>query len=133
MFLVDTSVLVDLANLNSTWFDWSAVAMARALRAGPVGVNPIIYAELAIAYDDIESLDEAIGGLGLKKFDLPYEAGFLAGRAFLAYRRRGGQRSSPLPDFFIGAHAAVTGLRLITRDAGRVRTYFPGVETIAPD
>ena len=132
MFLVDTNVLIDLANPHAEWREWSAQALGDAMRAGPVSINPIIYAELSIAYDAIEILDEALDGLGVLRLALPYEAGFLAGRAFLAYRRAGGLRTSPLPDFYVGAHAAVESLDVITRDPRRIRTYFPGVKLVSP-
>ncbi len=132
MFLVDTNVLIDLANPHAEWRAWSAEALGEAMRAGPVSINPIIYAELSIAYDAIEVLDEALEDLGVVRSPLPYEAGFLAGRAFLDYRRAGGLRTSPLPDFYIGAHAAVETLDLITRDPRRIRTYFPSVKLVSP-
>ena len=106
------------------------MALGTAADAGPVLINPIIHAEVSIGFDRLEDLDDAV-----RDFDrepLPWEAGFLAGKAFIAYRRRGGERRSPLPDFYIGAHAAVRGHRLLTRDAARYRTYFPSVELIAP-
>jgi predicted nucleic acid-binding protein len=96
-------------------------------------LNPIIYAEVSVGYDDIEELDRALPETIVRREPLPYEAAFLAGMAFLAYRGRGGTKQSPLPDFYIGAHAAVAGHRLLTRDAHRYRTYFPRVELIAPE
>jgi hypothetical protein len=132
VFLVDTNILIDLANSNAEWEKWSAQALADAMRIGPVSINPIIYAEFSIAYDTIEALDEALEVLGVVRLPLPYEAGFLAGRAFLDYRRAGGLRASPLPDFYVGAHAAVEKLDVITRDPGRIQTYFPTVKVISP-
>ena len=102
------------------------------MRVGAVSINPIIYAELSVAYDAVEVLDDALDGLGVRRLPLPYEAGFLAGRAFLEYRRAGGLRTSPLPDFYIGAHAAVEDLEVITRDPRRIRRYFPNVKLTSP-
>jgi predicted nucleic acid-binding protein len=130
--LIDSSVLLDVATQDPVWLDWSTAALADALRGGPVLVNPIIYAEVSVGYDRIEDLDDALPADIFRREPLPYVAGFLAGKAYRDYRRRGGARTSPLPDFFIGAHAAVSELRLLTRDAGRYRTYFPTVAVIAP-
>jgi predicted nucleic acid-binding protein len=130
--LVDSSVLLDISTQDPIWFDWSAAALADAVRGGPVLVNPIIYAEVSVGYDRIEDLDDALPGEIFRREPVPYVAGFLAGKAYLDYRRRGGTRTSPMPDFFIGAHAAVSELALLTRDAGRYRTYFPTVQVIAP-
>ncbi len=132
MFLVDTNLLIDLANEDAGWRPWSAETLGQALRSGPVSINPIIYAELTVAYDTIEAVDEALDALGVRRLPLPYEAGFLAGRAFLAYRRAGGTRTPPLPDFYIGAHAAVANLVLLTRDPRRIERYFPSVEVVSP-
>jgi hypothetical protein len=95
-------------------------------------INQIVYAEVSTSFDSIEHLDEVISADDFERESLPYDAGFLAGKAFLAYRKRGGERRSPLPDFYIGAHAAVRGYRLLTRDAARYRTYFPTVELVGP-
>jgi predicted nucleic acid-binding protein len=133
VYLVDTNVLIDLAELDPQWLDWSTRTLGEAMRIAPVAINPIIYAELSIAYASIESLDDALDRLGVRRLALPYEAGFLAGRAFVSYRRAGGARSSPLPDFYIGAHAAVDGLEVITRDARRIRSHFPRVTIVSPD
>jgi predicted nucleic acid-binding protein len=96
-------------------------------------INPIIYAEISVGFSRIEDLESALPKTLLEREPLPYEASFLAGKVFLSYRRRGGNKTSPLPDFFIGAHAAVSGYRLLTRDTKRYRTYFPKVERISPD
>jgi predicted nucleic acid-binding protein len=133
VFLVDTNVLIDIANLDRVWMAWSERVLGDALRKGPVFINPIIYAELSIAYDGIETLDAALDDLGVRRQPLPFEAGFLAGKAFLEYRRAGGVRTSPLPDFYIGAHAAVETLAVLTRDPNRITSYFPRVEIIRPD
>jgi len=130
--LVDSSVLLDVLTDDPAWLAWSAEALARAGDAGRLVINPIIYAEVSTGFDRIEDLDEAVSAADFERQQLPYQAGFVAGKAFLAYRQRGGERRSPLRDFYIGAHAAVSGYRLLTRDAARYRTYFPSVELIAP-
>lgn len=131
--LVDSSVVLDVVTADATWAGWSADALADARDAGRLAINPIIYAEVSAGFDRIEALDEVVPGTDFVREALPYEAGFVAGKAFLRYRRRGGARRSPLPDFYIGAHAAVRGYRLLSRDAARYRTYFPTVELIAPE
>lgn len=131
--LVDTCVLLDVATSDPVWSEWSAQALASAVRRGPVLVNPIVYAEVSIGFDRIEDLDDALPPDIFRREPLPYVAAFLAAKAFHAYRRRGGTKTLPLPDFFIGAHAAVAELALLTRDVRRFRTYFPTVELIAPD
>jgi predicted nucleic acid-binding protein len=130
--LVDSSVMLDILTADPRWTLWSSGALASARDDGDLVINPIVYAEVSAGFDKIEDLDEAVPASDFEREQLPYEAGFLAGKAFLAYRRRGGDRRSPLPDFYIGAHAAVRGYRLLTRDAARYRTYFPSVEVIAP-
>jgi predicted nucleic acid-binding protein len=130
--LVDSNVILDVAQSDSRWSAWSAVAIQRALDEAVLVINPIIYAEVSIRYPTIDEVEGALPVDLYYREPLPYEAAFLAGKCFLTYRRRGGTRSSPLPDFFIGAHAAVCGYRLLTRDAARYRTYFPTVELIAP-
>ena len=131
--LVDANVLLDIMTQDERWSDWSANALAQAGDRYRLVVNPIIYAEVSIRYSRIEDLDEALPKGMFDREPLPYEAAFLAGKAFLAYRQRGGVKGSPLPDFFIGAHAAVAGYSLLTRDAARYRTYFPKLPVIAPD
>ncbi|TQS24530.1 type II toxin-antitoxin system VapC family toxin [Microbispora sp. KK1-11] len=130
--LVDSCVLLDVATDDPKWAAWSADALAGALDEGRLVVNPVVYSEVSVGYASIESLDEALPPEDYEREDVPFEAAFLAGKAFLAYRRRGGEKRSPLPDFFIGAHAAVRKYRLLTRDTARYRTYFPTVELIAP-
>lgn len=134
--LVDTNVLIDIATADPEWGAWSRDALSDAVRAGIVGVNPVIYAELAPAYSSVQLLDRSLLGLGdgiLQRWPLPWSAAFLAGHAFVRYRRQErGTRRSPLPDFFIGAHASTDGLTLLTRDATRYGTYFPDVALIAP-
>jgi predicted nucleic acid-binding protein len=130
--LVDSNVLLDIATGDPAWSAWSAEALAKAAERYPLIINPIIYAEVSIGYEKIEALDQALPAALYRREQLPWEAGFLAGKCFLLYRRQGGQRRSPLPDFYIGAHAAIRGLVLLTRDANRYRTYFPRVPLLAP-
>ena len=130
--LVDSNVLLDVMTADPTWEEWSSAALAQALDSGPVVMNPIIYAEVSVGFDRLEDLDAALPASQFLREPLPWTAGFLAGKAFLYYRRRGGARPTPLPDFYIGAHAAVLGYRLLTRDAGRYASYFPSVNVVAP-
>lgn len=130
--LVDSCVLLDVLTNDEQWGEWSRHALARTADEGRLVINPIIYAEVSTGFDRIEDLDSAVSAVDFDREPLPYEAGFLAGRAFLAYRRRGGERRSPLPDFYIGAHAAVRGYRLLTRDVARYRTSFPSLALVAP-
>lgn len=132
MVLVDTNVLLDIFTDDTTWRSWSERAVRDALVAGGVGINPIIYAETSLAFADAGLLDRSLDALMVERLSLPYGAAFLAGRAFLRYRRAGGVRTSALPDFYIGAHAATDDLTLVTRDAGRYRTYFPSVKLVTP-
>ncbi len=130
--LVDSNVLLDIATADPTWGDWSSSTLARVADESILVINPLIYAETSIGFASIEALEEALPASLYRRDDLPYEAAFLAGKVFLDYRRRGGTRRSPLPDFYIGAHAAVSDYRLLTRDTARYSTYFPGLELIAP-
>lgn len=130
--LVDSSVLLDILTDDPQWAGWSEQAVARARDAGRLAINPIVYAEVSAGFDTIEDLDDAVAVSDFEREPLPYEAGFLAGKVFLAYRKRGGQRRSPLPDFYIGAHAAVRGYQLLTRDVARYRTYFPSLVLVSP-
>ena len=130
--LVDANVLLDLATNDPRWFPWSAATLSRCADSAILVVNPIIYAEVSVGFASIEELEDALPADMYRRDPLPYEAAFLAGKAFLRYRKRGGHRRSPLPDFLIGAHAVVAGFRLLTRDATRFRTYFPAVELISP-
>jgi predicted nucleic acid-binding protein len=132
MVLVDSNVLLDVMTGDVAWREWSSAALAAARRDGRVAINPIVYAEVSIGFDRIEDLDVALPPDAFVRLDLPYAAAFLAGKCFVSYRRAGGTRTSPLPDFFIGAHAAVENLSLLTRDATRYRTYFPTVRLVAP-
>jgi predicted nucleic acid-binding protein len=131
--LVDSNVLIDVLDADPYWSSRSAVALEKAGAASVVVINQVIYAEVSVRYEDTDELDRDLPREDFQREQLPWTAAFLAGKAFAEYRRRGGQRRSPLPDFFIGAHAAVAGLRLLTRDASRYRTYFPTVELITPD
>ena len=131
--LIDANVLLDLMTEDARWLAWSAEAIERAADRYRLVINPVIYAEVSIRYSRIEELDAALPKTMFDREAIPYEAAFLAGKSFLTYRRRGGARQSPLPDFFIGAHAAVAGYLLMTRDAARYRTYFPKLSLIAPD
>jgi predicted nucleic acid-binding protein len=130
--LVDSNVILDVAYEDPQWRAWSEAAIEEAAEETMLVINPIIYAEVSIGYAQVEHVDAVMPTDRFRRELLPYEAAFLAGKSFLAYRRRGGRRTSPLPDFYIGAHAAVRGYRLLTRDAERYRTYFPTVELIAP-
>lgn len=131
--LVDSNVLLDIFTEDPTWADWSSESLAKAVDSGGGIINPIIYAEVSVGFDSVEALDEALPATQIGRESLPYSAGFLAGKAFLAYRRSGGTRLTPLPDFYIGAHAAVAGYRLLTRDARRYRTYFPRLRLVTPE
>ena len=131
-YLVDSNVLLDVLTEDRSWLAWSSEALARCADEGPLVINPLIYAEVSIGFDRIEELDEALDPSSFQRRPLPWEAAFLAGKCFLRYRRRGGTRSSTLPDFYIGAHALVEGLTLVTRDAARYRTYYPRLPLVAP-
>lgn len=130
--LVDANVLLDVADEHAEWIDWSAAMLAAAAERGPLVINALVYAEVSIGYDSIEDLDRALPEHYFAREALPWEAGFLAGKVFVRYRRRGGTRRSALPDFYIGAHAAVRGYTLLTRDAARYREYFPRLRIISP-
>lgn len=131
--LVDANILLDIMTEDEHWFEWSANAVSCAAERSRLVINPIIYAEVSIRYSYIEDLEAALPRSLFDREDIPYEAAFLAGKSFLTYKRRGGTKRSPLPDFFIGAHAAITEYELLTRDAARYRTYFPTVKVIAPE
>lgn len=130
--LVDSNVLLDIATNDPTWSDWSAAMLERLGDEAVLVINALVYAEVSIGFPTIERLEAALPTDLFRREHLPYEAAFLAGKCFLEYRRDGGTKRSPLPDFYIGAHAAVAGYRLLTRDAARYRTYFPRLEVIAP-
>jgi hypothetical protein len=130
--LVDSNVLLDVLSDTSRWLLWSQEALSEAAGRARLVINPIIYAEVSVGYDSAERLETELPPDAFDREGIPYEAAFLAGKAFLDYRRRGGVRRTPLPDFFIGAHAAVAGYELLTRDPARYRSYFPRVSLIAP-
>lgn len=130
--LVDSNVLLDLFTQDPEWSAWSRTRLAEALDRGPVLVNQVVYGEVAHRFSTIEALDEVLTPDRFVRGNLPWAAAFLAATCYRDYRCRGGRRASILPDFFIGAHAAVLGLQLLTRDAARYRTYFPTVDVIAP-
>ena len=130
--LVDSNVLLDVASNDPVWGAWSREALERVGDEAILVINAVIYGEVSVGYSSIEELDAALPADLLRRDAIPYEAAFLAGKAFLAYRGRGGARRTPLPDFYIGAHAAIAGFRLLTRDDRRFRTYFPKVELISP-
>jgi len=132
MLLVDTNVLVDVLENDPEWADWSIDQLHAQSQVHPLAINPVIYAELSLTFSTVEALDETIENLGLAVMDLPRSALFLAGKAFVRYRRRGGNKHNVLADFFIGAHAAVLGCPILTRDARRYQAYFPSVTLITP-
>jgi predicted nucleic acid-binding protein len=131
--LVDSSVLLDVLTQDPRWAVWSEEKLVAHAEHDLLAINPIIYAEVSAHFATIEELDDALSPQDFQRLALPYEAGFLAARCFLRYRRQGGQKRAPLPDFYIGAHAATEGLALLTRDVSRYRTYFPSVQLIAPE
>jgi predicted nucleic acid-binding protein len=128
--LVDTNVLLDVITHDKVWASWSETALRKAAEGSTLAINPIIFAEVSMKFVRIEDADAALADFAREP--LPYEAGFLTGKAFLAYRKRGGAKRSPMPDFYVGAHALVGRMPLLTRDAARYRTYFPGLTIIAP-
>lgn len=133
MLLVDTNVILDVIQNDSQWAAWSQAQLDAASLKFTLIVNPVIYAELSIAYRRIEELESMLASSALRMESMPREALFLAGRTFLKYRQQGGTKTGVLPDFFIGAHAAVAGIPLLTRDARRYNTYFPSLELITPE
>ena len=132
MLLVDTNVLVDVLEDDPRWADWSIGQLRAQSKIHPLLINPIIYAELSLTFSRVEALDQTIESMGLVLKEVPRPALFLAGKAFALYRRKGGKKTNVLADFFIGAHAAVLGCPLLTRDAQRYRSYFPSIELITP-
>ena len=132
MLLVDTNVLVDVLENDPDWADWSISQLRAQSQIHPLAINPVIYAELSLTFSTVEALDGTLDKLGLTIMELPRPALFLAGKAFVRYRRAGGKKSNVLADFFIGAHAAVIGCPLLTRDTKRYQRYFPSVKLIAP-
>lgn len=132
MVLVDSNVLLDIFTADPEWLPWSQAALVNALLDDQVVINQLVYAEVSVAYKHPAELDAVLSRLNIQRADLPWDAAHLAGQAFLKYRRKGGVKSSPLPDFYLGAHAEAAGMDLLTRDATRYRTYFPKVGLIAP-
>lgn len=131
--LVDSNVLLDILTEDPEWGDWSTDALASAAEAGPVYINAIVYSEVSIRFSTVEALEAALPPRDYRREAIPWPAAFLAGKVFLDYRRNRGTKATTLPDFFIGAHAAIAGLDLLTRDVGRYRAYFPTVTLIAPE
>ncbi len=132
MLLVDTNVLVDVLEDDPEWADWSIGQLRAQSKIHRLAINPIIYSELSLAFSTVEALDRAIDDLGLTMIEIPRPALFLAGKAFVRYRRQGGKKNNVLADFFIGAHAAVAGYTVLTRDTQRYSTYFSGVSLVSP-
>lgn len=132
MLLVDTNVLVDVLQNDPQWAEWSISQMRAQSRLHALVINPIIYAEVSLSFSTLEALDEVVETLALEVREVPWPALFLAAKAYALYRRRGGSKQQVLPDFFIGAHAAVEGWPLLTRDAGRFKSYFPTLDVLAP-
>ena len=130
--LVDSNVLLDIFTEDANWLQWSADALGAAAEAGPLYINPVIYAEVSVRFSRVEEIEDALPSSEFRRAALPWAAAFLAGKVFVSYRRNRGAASAPLPDFFIGAHAAVEGWPLLTRDAARYRRYFPKIALIAP-
>ena len=132
MTLVDTNVLLDVLTSDPTWADWSIGQLDSAVLRGPLAINDIVYAELSVRFASIEALDAVVAEMGVVIAAMPGTALFLAGKVFQRYRAAGGRRGGVLPDFFIGAHAAVLGCSLLSRDAGTYRAYFPRIELVTP-
>ena len=133
MTLVDSNVLLDVVTDGQSWADWSQAQLERAAMRGPLVINSVIYAEISARYETVDDVDSVLIDLNIDVATTPRSALFLAGKAYLRYRAAGGMRSGVLADFFIGAHAAVEGLPLLTRDARRYRRYFPTVVLITPE
>jgi len=130
--LVDANVLLDVLTNDPHWYEWSAAQLDACSAKAELCINPIIYAEVSIGFERIEQIEEALPPDTFARLELPWDAAFLAGKAFLQYRRASGSRTSPLPDFYIGAHAAVEGMAVLTRDTRRYRTYYPQLELVCP-
>lgn len=130
--LVDSNVILDIVTEDDEWLDWSSAALEEAAESGTLAINAIVYAEVSVRFETIEALEAALPRDYFRRDAIPWEAAFLAAKSFERYRRGGGVKRSPLPDFFIGAHAAVAGMTLLTRDAKRYRAYFPKLRIISP-
>jgi hypothetical protein len=131
--LVDSNIILDIVTEDTNWFDWSSEKLTEYAEQTQLNINPIIYAEVSIGFQKIEELETILPLNFFHRLDLPWEAAFLAGKCFLQYRQKGGTKRSPLPDFYIGAHAAIADMILLTRDVNRYRFYFPRVELITPE
>jgi len=131
--LVDTNVLIDVLENDQEWADWSIAQLQAQSKVHRLAINPIIYSELSLTFSTVEALDRVLDGMELRMLEIPKPALFLAGKAFVEYRRTGGVKNNVLGEFFIGAHAAVSGLPVLTRDTRRYRSYFPSVKLVAPD
>ncbi len=131
--LVDSNIILDILTEDKHWFRWSSETLANCAETHSLVINPIIYAEVSIGFDRVEDVEMVLPASYFRRDPIPWEAAFLAGKCFVTYRRGGGKKSSPLPEFFIGAHAAVAQIPLLTRDVSRYRTYFPKLQLIAPD
>ena len=132
MLLVDTNVLVDVLQDDPQWADWSIAQLRAQAKLHALAINPVIYAEMSLSFSTIEALDDVVLAMALELREIPRPALFLAAKAYALYRRRGGSKGQVLPDFLIGAHAAVEGWPLLTRDASRFKTYFPTLDVICP-
>jgi predicted nucleic acid-binding protein len=130
--LVDSNVILDIVTKDPKWFQWSSDALTYYADHHKLVINPIIYAEVSVGFKKIEDVDGVLPVEYFRRDQIPWEAAFLAGKCFIQYRRKGGKKKSPLPDFFIGAHAAIMGMPLVTRDASRYKTYFPKLQLISP-
>ena len=130
--LVDSNVILDVVTEDPKWYEWSAGQLEKLAESHTLVINPIIYSEVSIGFDRIEDLDRSLPPDFFRRDPLPWDAAFLAGKYFIKYRRSGGKRRSPLPDFYIGAHAAIGGVALLTRDMNRYKTYFPKLVLISP-
>jgi predicted nucleic acid-binding protein len=130
--LVDANVLLDILTEDAEWEEWSSARLAECANSGLLHINPIIYAEVSVGFERIEELEDSLPLSYFRREALPWEAAFLAGKCFVRYRRGGGSRRSPMPDFYIGAHAVVRRMTLLTRDPSRYRSYFPKLRLIAP-
>ena len=131
--LVDSNIILDIVTEDPNWFDWSANKLTEYAEKTKLNINPIIYAEVSIGFQKIEELEAILPIKFFHRLDLPWEAAFLAGKCFVKYRQQGGTKKSPLPDFYIGAHAVIMDMILLTRDVNRYRTYFPTLELIVPE
>lgn len=130
--LVDSNIILDIVTEDRRWFDWSNDMLLSLSEANLLVINPIIYSEISVGFERIEDLEDVLDRRLFRRDQIPWEAAFLAGKCFLNYRRQGGKKEAPLPDFFIGAHAAVAKMQLLTRDDSRYKTYFPTVKIIGP-